>query len=104
MTRGEKRKHNRLTIGLELVCSKAGSGVERVHKGRTVDISTGGLFFEAFETEFEPGHLVNVELSIPPTQGLMELGGRLSTCAKVIRVTGKNRIAIQFCQSPHFWL
>lgn len=110
MSRGEKRKHIRLSIELEVVCSKVDNDADEFHIGKTVDVSTGGLSFDIFADHFQPGHLLNIELSIPPTKGLMELGGRLSASAKVLRTTPtdpashKKRVAIQFCQPPHFWI
>ncbi|MEE9371074.1 MAG: hypothetical protein V3W45_06350 [Sedimentisphaerales bacterium] len=35
-----------------------------------------------------PGNLLKVELSIPPTAGLLEFGGRISGLGKVLRIRG----------------
>jgi hypothetical protein len=50
-----------------------------------MNVSPGGLYFQTDSGAFEPGSLVNVELSIPPTTGLLEYGGRISGFAKVLR-------------------
>jgi hypothetical protein len=50
-----------------------------------MNVSPGGLYFQTDSGAFEPGGLVNVELSIPPTTGLLEYGGRISGFARVLR-------------------
>lgn len=104
----EKRKFKRLPIALGLSCRKAGSVTESPHKGCTVDVGPGGLYFEMADDAFVPGNLLKVELSIPPTAGLLEFGGKIATFAKVLRTSNligslssnKYGVAIQFCQSP----
>jgi len=81
----EKRKYQRLPIGLDLSCRKIGSAQEKCHTGRTINASPGGLYFQTPTGEFKPGNLLNVELSIPPTTGLLEYGGRISGLARVLR-------------------
>jgi len=81
----EKRKYQRLPIRLDLSCRKVGSAAERWHIGRTMNVSPGGLYFQTDSGAFEPGSLVNVELSIPPTTGILEYGGRISGFARVLR-------------------
>jgi len=81
----EKRKYQRLPIGLDLSCRKIGSAQEKCHTGRTINASPGGLYFQTPTGEFKPGNLLSVELSIPPTTGLLEYGGRISGYARVLR-------------------
>jgi hypothetical protein len=81
----EKRKYQRLPIILDLSCCKVGSAAEKWHSGRTMNVSPGGLYFQTDSGAFEPGSLLNVELSIPPTTGLLEYGGRISGFARVLR-------------------
>lgn len=100
----EKRKFKRLPITLDLSCRKIGSETELLHKGYTVNVSPGGLYFETVDDVFTPGNLLKVELSIPPTAGLLEFGGRISGFGRVLRVgdtklhSGKYGIALEFCR------
>jgi hypothetical protein len=107
----EKRKYSRLPIRLDLSCRKVGSTSERWHSGRTINVSPGGLYFQTPTSIFGPGSLLNVELSIPPTAGLLEYGGRISGFARVLRIedigqsqpgsklsSDRYGVAAQFCQ------
>jgi hypothetical protein len=71
------------------------------------------LYFETAAEEFEPGNLLKVELSIPPTSGQLEFGGRISGFARVLRINairefspGVNSsskrcgVALEFCRPP----
>jgi hypothetical protein len=50
-----------------------------------MNVSPGGLYFQTDSGAFKQGNLLNVELSIPPTTGLLEYGGRISGYARVLR-------------------
>jgi len=78
-----------------------------------VDVSSGGLYFETRAGIFKAGDLLIVELSIQPTAGVLEFGGKIAGFAKVLRtfgITGPaaetgsscNRygVAVQFCRAP----
>jgi hypothetical protein len=101
----EKRKFRRLPITLDLSYRKVGSTEDQVYKGCTVNVSPGGLYFEIAENTLAPNDLVKVEFLIPPTEGLLELGGRISGLGKVLRTSyvnssGKYGTALEFCRSP----
>lgn len=113
MNSSEKRKHKRLPIALDLSCRKVSSEPERLHTGRTVDVSPAGLYFQTPTGTFKPGNLLKVELSIPPTTGLLEFGGKISGLGKVLRTcsvsdshtdtdsdSDKYGVALEFCQAP----
>lgn len=108
MNSSEKRKFKRLPITLSLSCRKVGSTAEKLHKGCTVNVSPGGLYFETADDAFMPGNLLKVELSILPTAGLLEFGGKIAAFAKVLRTSNlsdtlssnKYGVALQFCQPP----
>ena len=87
----EKRKFRRLPVSLDLFCRQVGSSGDKSCRGCTVNISSGGLFFETATTPFEFGNLIRVDLSIPPTEGLLELGGRISGFARVLRTSQLSR-------------
>ena len=108
----EKRKHRRLGASFDLSCRKAGTPTQELYTGRTVNVGTGGLYFETTQAAFEPGNLAEVRLSVPPTSGLLELGGTICGLARVVRtenlrssgIASQSRavqgVAVEFCQAP----
>ena len=115
MDRDERRKYKRLGAKFDLSYHKVGSAISRAHSGCTVNVGTGGLYFETQDVVYKPGSLLEVELSIPPKRGLLEFGGRISGFARVLRTdiiydedTGltfdKHGMAVQFCRSPRLCL
>ena len=114
MSKSERRKYKRLPLTLDLLCRKVGSKVGKPYTGCTVNIGPGGLYFETSVDTFQQGNLLSVELSIPPTTGLLELGGRISSTAKVLRThnirdisrrdddlySARYGIALEFCRPP----
>lgn len=113
MGRPERRKYGRLPMKLALSCTKVGPSKGTLHKGCTVNVSPGGLYFRTTAAALEPGSLVRVELSIPPTTGVLELGGQISAFAKVLRTHSMNDfrtstdlssdrcgVAVEFCNRP----
>lgn len=109
----ERRKYKRLPVKLDLSCRKVGSTAEKLYTGYTINASAGGLYFEITADAFKPGNLLRIELSIPPTTGLLEFGGRISGFAKVLRTnsicdfhkdsnlsSGRYGVALEFCQAP----
>lgn len=113
MNTSEKRKYKRVGTKLGISCHEVGSASEQPYTGRTVNICPGGLYFETAADTFKPGNLsrgslFKVELSIPPTKGLLEFGGKISGFAKVLRACSlhdpmsadKYGVALEFCQSP----
>ena len=110
MSWSEKRKYKRLAVKLDLSCRKVGPPAEKFYTGRTVNVSPGGLYFETAADVFKPSNLLKVELSIPPTAGLLELGGRISGLGKVLRThdshtdinlpPGRYGVVLEFYRSP----
>jgi hypothetical protein len=103
MDRLEKRRHKRLGAKYNLSCRKVGSTANITYDGHTVNVSTGGLYFETIRSAFERGDLLHVELSIPPTSGLLEFGGKIAGFAKVLRTdsaSGRHGVALEFCRPP----
>jgi hypothetical protein len=113
MNSSEKRKFKRLQITFGLSCREVGSTTEKFYKGCTVNVSPGGLYFETADDVFKPGNLLKVELSIPPTAGLLEFGGRISGFGRVLRAcsicdsrtdnnlrSDRYGVALEFCRSP----
>jgi hypothetical protein len=111
MVSTEKRKYKRLPIKLDLSCRKIDSTAKQFHTGCTVNVSPGGSYFETAADMFKPGSLLKVELSIPPTTGLLESGGSISGIGKVLRTHTvsssrtktepnfvRSGVALEFCQ------
>jgi len=101
MDRSEKRRHRRLGARYNILCRKVGSTAHTSYDGHTINVSPGGLYFETVTGIFEQGNLLKVELSIPPTSGLLEFGGKIAGFAKVLRadlVSGRYGVALQFCR------
>ncbi len=111
MESNEKRKFKRLPIKLDLSYRKVDSTAKKSHAGCTVNVSPGGLYFETAADVFKLGSLLKVELSIPPTSGLLEFGGSISGLGKVLRayiISGprtdtklpsvRSGVALEFCQ------
>lgn len=86
---------------------------DKSHNGRTANVGSGGLYFETSADVFEPGELLNVELTLPPTSGLLEFGGKIMGYAHVLRAErlsgdqadtdppcDRYGVAIQFCRRP----
>jgi hypothetical protein len=86
MSSSEKRKYKRLPIKLDLSYRRVDSTAKKSQTGCTVNVSPCGLYFETAADIFKPGSLLKVELSIPPTTGLLESGGSISGLGKVLRV------------------
>ena len=83
MERTENRRYKRLGAKYNLSCWKVGSMPNLSYSGYTLNVSTGGLYFETEAGIFEQGNLLKVELDIPPTSGLLEFGGKIAGFARV---------------------
>jgi len=83
------------------------SGGELV-SGRTVNVGPGGMLVEIRSGDVTEGELLSIEMSVPPTEGLLDFGGMLSSHARVVRSDGQGAseetvekvIALEFCDSP----
>ena len=101
--RPEKRRYLRLGAQYNISCRIVGSTENNPYQGHTVNVSPGGMYFETDSDIFMQGNLITVELSIPPTSGLLEFGGKIAGFAKVLRTdsaSGKYGVALQFCRPP----
>lgn len=113
MEGSEKRKYRRLPLKFGISCRRIGSTVQQSQTGRTMNVGTGGLYFQTTDDAFKSGTLLKVRLSIPPTAGLLEFGGRIAGFARVLRNENLNvrssdsspsprtlGVALEFCQRP----
>jgi len=111
---GEKnrRRHERLPLRFDVLCQKVGQAGGKVYIGRTINVSSGGALLEVNGSGLNDGELLSIDMSVPPTEGLLEYGGRFSSYARVVRIdrpnSGKHNgtgqlietIALEFCESP----
>lgn len=109
----ERRKFRRSPVKLALSYSRVAPADESSHRGYTLNVSPGGLYFRTVSPTPRQGNLLHIELSIPPTAGILEFGGKLSGFAKVLRAQGVGdshagrdlpsndcEVAVEFCQKP----
>jgi len=109
----ERRTYKRSSKKLAVSYRKIAPTDQISHEGQTSNVSPGGLYFRARTTTLEPGNLVAIEVSIPPTAGVLEFGGRISGLARVLRAhsirdlgpdiyspAGTCGVAVEFCQRP----
>ena len=117
MDRLDNRKHGRLGARFAISCHKVGSAARTPQGGHTVNVSPGGVYFETGTDTFERGNLLRVELSIPPTSGLLQFGGKIAGFGRVLRAenigaspaggaspTSRYGVALQFCRPPRLCL
>jgi hypothetical protein len=107
-----RRIHKRLQLKISVLCQTVGICGGSAFTGNTVDVSPGGILVEFNSRGLSDGQLLSIEMSVPPTEGLLEYGGRFSSYARVIRLDeAKAGVAIdsssmvqtaalEFCQSP----
>ena len=86
--------------------------VVQVFSGKTVNVSSGGMLIEVNRGRLTMGQLLSIDMSVPPTNGILEYGGRISSYARVIRVDGPipvratssasviQSLAVEFCRPP----
>lgn len=113
MDRPERRRDRRLGASFDVSFYKVGSTANEPYDGHAVNVGPGGLYVETTARTIEPGDMLRVELSIPPTPGLLEFGGKIAAFAKVLRAynigshvtdsdstCNKYGVALQFCHRP----
>jgi len=108
----DRRIHKRLELRISVLCQTVGICGGDTFTGNTVDVSPGGILVEFNSRGLSDGQLLSIEMSVPPTEGLLEYGGRFSSYARVIRLEdiksgvrpGASSMvqtaALEFCQSP----
>ena len=107
-----RRRHKRLPLKLSIFCQKVGVSGGRIISGKTVNVSPGGMLVEIKSRDINHGELLSVEMTVPPTEGLLDFGGSLSSYARVVRLSRtdgsdksfENIVALEFCDSPKLQL
>ncbi len=80
----ERREHRRLEIRLPLEYRPAAEGA-CAYRTVTLNVSTGGLYFETDSQDIGPGTLLELELTVPPGDGHFPYVSRVSSVAEVLR-------------------
>lgn len=108
----DRRRYQRQPLRLTVLCQKVGQAGGTVYAGNTINVSPGGVLAEFGDCHLEDGELVSVDMTVPPTEGLLDYGGRFSSYARVIRVDQPHllamtqshsitqAVALEFCESP----
>ncbi|MBL7215368.1 MAG: PilZ domain-containing protein [Phycisphaerae bacterium] len=106
----DRRRHERFPLKLSIFCQRVGHSGGKLYTGRTINVGPGGILVEMKSNELREGELLCVEMTVPPTEGLLEFGGSFSSYARVVRnKIDKNLVAeapfaevvaLEFCDSP----
>ena len=107
----DRRRHDRLPLRLEVLFKRVGSSAEDTRSGKTLNVSTGGMLVEInnHEHDYRADELLSIDMSVEPSEGMLEYGGELSNHARIARIqtasghgrkNSKTQIALQFCEPP----
>ena len=109
-TEKERRIHERHQLKLDVFCQTVGLAGGRFYSGSTVDVSPSGVLVEIYETGLGIGQLISVDMPVPPSEDMLDYGGRFSGYARVCRTgieqaektsDSTRAIALEFCdRSP----
>lgn len=81
----EKRAHRRLYIRLPLEYRKRNTGRSSTSRTMTVNVSTGGVYFETTNETIRVGDILEFALGIPPGDARFPLPGKIANKGKVVR-------------------
>ena len=87
----DRRFDSRLPLRLPVELRRQREGRAHIVRTLTQNVSTGGLYFELDEREFQPGDRFDVEITIPPSDGVSPYEGRAHGPAEVLRVAETGR-------------
>ena len=117
MIGSERRSKSRWPIKLDLLYYRTDLNTGGSHRGRTVNVSTSGAYFETQVSTLSRGNLLEIVFDIPPRAGVLEFGGSMAAVACVVRTdkisnlsekgafrSRKYGVAVEFCQSPQLCL
>ncbi len=81
----ERREDRRIDLHMPVVCRRAGETSAKVFRTHTQNVSSGGLYVEVDSPEFTVGERFDVELTVPPSEGVSPYVGLASCKAEVVR-------------------
>ena len=87
----ERRQHRRLNIRLPLECRTMGEEPQVVYRTVTLNVSTGGLYFELDTERIREGMLLELSLTVPPGDGHFPYHGSVHCVGEVVRVQKVSR-------------
>lgn len=82
----ERRAHRRMEIRLPVECRKEDDSETCIVRTITRDVSTGGMSFELDAPDFCVGDQLQIDLTVPPAEGVSPYQGRASCRAEVLRI------------------
>ena len=82
----EKRVHRRLAIRLPLEYRRRDSGRGSASRTMTINVSTGGVYFETTDEGIQVGDALEFELGIPPGDSRFPLPGKIANQGQVVRL------------------
>jgi len=82
----ERRAHRRMEIRLPVACRRRSSQGPQVVRSVTRNISSGGLYVEVDTPGLQVGDRLQMELTVPPAEGVSPYEGRASCRVQVARV------------------
>jgi hypothetical protein len=75
-----------MTIRLPVECRRQDNGASTVVRTITQNVSTGGMYMELDSPDFQAGDRFDIELTIPPAEGVSPYEGRAGCRAEVLRI------------------
>ena len=81
----EKRAHRRLAVRLPLAYRRTGSPRTTGSIMSTVNVSTGGVYFETSDEQMQAGESLALEFTVPAADERFPLESRIKTVGRVVR-------------------
>ena len=83
----ERRMHRRLAIKMPLEYRRIGVGRHNAANTTTVNVSTGGVYFETVAEDIDVGDRLAFEFAVTPNQEWFPQNGKIATVAEVLRTS-----------------
>ncbi len=83
----DKRKHRRLSIRLPIEYFNQESSKSFSGHSHTIDVCTGGVFFETTDDAISTGDLLSIEISMATENKRFPQNSKILTNAKIVRST-----------------
>lgn len=81
----ERREHRRLEVRLPLAYRRTDAARVSDLRTRTINVSTGGLYFETTDEMLRPGVELDLELDVPEGDERFPPHSRIKTTGRVVR-------------------
>lgn len=79
------RAHRRLDLRLPLSFRRLDSPRSAALSTTTLNVSTGGIYFETTVDDIQPGDQLHIDLGVPDSDSRFPQHSRISTTAQVVR-------------------